>query len=112
MDVKALRRIKHVCSLGIGGRTLIPVLLPEIRKFIASYSSTFLWFDKTYKFTNVYDESPASISVLDSYLNGYLDNHDQEAHHGLGKWVLEGGVTTTDHLAHRQFYHSAYYSQI
>jgi DNA-binding CsgD family transcriptional regulator len=117
MDIKGLRRIKHICyELEVEGRALIPILLPEIRKIIPAYSSTFLWLDKTYNFVNIYDESLQSLSVLNHYINHYLDNGDLKAQRSLSKWLRETKppvtITTTEQLAYKQFYYSDYYQDI
>ncbi len=116
MNSMDFRCIKNFCNLGIGGRTLIPILLPEIRKVVPSYSSTFLWLDKTYNFVNVFDESPDSLSVTNSFINNYLGNRDREARRCLSKWLREATspvtITSTEQLSHRKFYHSDYYHDI
>ena len=111
-----LRRIKNLCSLGIGGCSLIPFLMPEIRKVVPSYSGSFLWLDKKYTFTNVYDESPDFPLIINRFVNKYLDNRDREARRSLSGWlrgsVAPETIATTNQLAYRQFYHSDYYHEI
>jgi len=117
MSLRRFRRIKHICyELEVEGRTLIPILLPEIRKIVPAYSSTFLWLDKSYKFVNIFDESPHSQSVINNYVNNYLDNRDREARRSLSKWLRETKtpvtIATTEQLAYKQFYHSDFYQEI
>lgn len=117
MDMEGLRRIKHICyELEVEGRALIPILLPEIRRIIPAYSSTFLWLDEVYNFVNIYDESLHSLSVFNNYINHYLDNGDLEAQRSLSKWLRETKtpvtIATTEQLAYKQFYHSDYYQEI
>jgi len=116
MDLTQSRRIKLICQLGIGGRTLIPILLPEIRKIVPSYSSTFLWLDKTYKFVNTYDESPDSQLIINNYVNNYLDSGDLVARRSLNKWLRAAEtsviIATTEQLALKDFYNSNHYHEI
>ncbi len=113
MNMKISRRINSLCNLGIFGRTLAPILLPEIRKVVPAYAATFLWVDKNYKFLNVFDESPDSPLFINSYINDYLDNRDQEARYSLSKWLRgDSLIVTTEQLAYRKFYHSDYYHKI
>jgi DNA-binding CsgD family transcriptional regulator len=117
MDMKGLRRIKHICyELDVEGRALIPILLPEIRKIIPACSSTFLWLDNAYNFVNIYDESPYFLSVINKYVNHYLDNGDLKAQRSLSRWLRETKppvtIATTEQLAYKQFYHSDYYQEI
>jgi len=116
MEIQKLQRIKNVCSLGVGGRTLIPILLPEIRKIVSSYSSTFHWLDQSYKFTNLYDESPDTPIFLDKFINQYLDNRDQLARRSLNEWLRESTkpftISTTEQMAFRKFYQSDFYHEI
>lgn len=45
MRLKNLRKVNQICKLGMGGGALAPILLPEIRRIIPSYSATVLWVD-------------------------------------------------------------------
>lgn len=115
MDLKIYRRMKCVCDLGIDEHSLIPILLPEIRKIVPAYSSSFLWLDEAYKFVNIFDESPDFQLVVKSYVNDYLDNRDREARHSLSEWFRRGVVTntvSTAELARRKFYHSDFYHEV
>ena len=76
MKQKKLQRIRNICNLGIDGHTLVPLLLPEIRKIVPAYSSTFHWLDNAYKFTNVFDESPDAPAFISTFVNHYLGDRD------------------------------------
>ena len=103
MRLKKLRRINQICKLGIGGGALTPVLLPEIRKIIPSYSATVLWVDDNYKFTNIFDEVADDLSIIQSYLDEYLDHRDREARFSLSEWLKSGGdMTSTEELANKR----------
>jgi len=116
MKRKTLQRIRNICNLGIGGRTLIPILLPEIRKIVPAYSSTFHWLDTSYRFTNVFDESPDAPSFISNFVNNYLSNRDLEARISLSEWLRQSKasvtITSTERLAFRHFYHSDFYHEI
>lgn len=113
MRLKFLRRISHICKLGIGGCALAPILLPEIRRIIPSHSATMLWVNSSYKFVNIYDEFADDLSIIKTYLDEYLDNRDGEARFSLYEWLQSGGdVTSTDELANDRFYHTDFYLSI
>jgi len=62
-------RIKLLCSLGIDGQILVPALLRELHDVVPSVANTFLWLNKQYSITNIYDESPDAALYL--FLSGY-----------------------------------------
>ncbi len=113
MRLKYLRRINHICKLGMSGGALAPVLLPEIRRIIPSYSATVLWVDNNYQFINIFDEIADDLTIIQSYLDEYLDNRDREARFSLSEWLKSGGdVTSTEELANDRFYRTDFYHKI
>jgi DNA-binding CsgD family transcriptional regulator len=116
MKRKKLQRIRNICNLGIDGHTLVPLLLPEIRKIVPAYSSTFHWLDNAYKFTNVFDESPDAPAFISTFVNHFLGDRDLLARLSLSKWLRTSKasvtITSTEQLAFRHFYHSDFYHEI
>ncbi|MCK5919935.1 MAG: hypothetical protein KAG66_03280 [Methylococcales bacterium] len=116
MNNKKWQHIRNTCNLGIGGRTLVPILLPEIRKIVPAYSSTLHWLDKSYKFINLFDESPDGPSVIGNFVNNYLGNRDLAARRDLGEWLKTSKapvtIASTEQMAFRRFYHSDFYHEI
>lgn len=113
MRLKYLRRINHICKLGIGGSALAPVLLPEIRRIIKSYSATLLWVNKYYEFVNMFDEVADDYAIIKTYLDEYLDEREREARFSLSEWLQSGGdIITTEQLAKDKFYHTDFYHMV
>lgn len=94
----------------------MPILLPEIRKIVPAYSSTFHWLDKSYKFVNLFDESPDGPSVIGNFVNNYLGNRDLAARRDLGEWLKSSSapvtIASTEQMTFRRFYHSNFYHEI
>lgn len=116
MSNKKWQHIRNTCNLGIGGRALVPILPPEIRKIVPAYSSTFHWLDKTYKFVNLFDESPDGPLVISNFIHNYLGNRDLTARRDLGEWLRTSKapitIASTEQMAFRRFYYSDFYREI
>lgn len=72
----AFAYIRQLCSLGLGGEVIMPVLCTAIHQVIPSYANTFLWAGSNGEISNMYCEYHLS-QVVQLYLSEYEHFRDE-----------------------------------
>ena len=106
-------RIKLLCSLGINGQILAPALLRELHDVVPSLANTFLWLNKQYSITNVYDESPDAAFYVMHYFREFHDRDESRIKCVFSELLrARKVVTTTERVVPKDFYCSRLYNEI
>lgn len=109
--MKLTRYIKQLCSLGVQGQGLIPIILPELQKMLQSHGSTFFWVDDSFQVSNIYDENIYKHEFNYKYIEHILDCVNTPewfrfSHQILGLDVVDPLVLEGHRNSYRTIFHA------
>jgi len=73
---RALGRIQRLCCLGLGGESIVPDLLREVRGLVPAHTGMFRWASPNLELSHIYTENMVNISEL--YLKEFHNRRELE----------------------------------
>lgn len=68
--------IRQVCSLGLGGNTVMPELIRAFHDAIPSHLNVFFWADRDGELADIYSEYPQFLELGALFLREYVNGVD------------------------------------